>query len=48
MKTRKTINSKWSAYDKMIAKVHLAEWGVIYLDEYGCPLELEDAYEVVG
>lgn len=44
MKTRKTINKNWSAYDQTVAKCHLDNWGVIYLDEYNQPMDVEDVY----
>lgn len=42
MTTRKTINENWSNYDKAVAKCHLANWGVIYIDEYGEPIDVEE------
>ena len=41
MRTRKSINPRWSEYDISVAKTHLANYGVIYLDEYGCPIDDE-------
>lgn len=43
MKTTSTINEKWSAYDKVVANCHIANWGIIYIDEeFEQPLEVED------
>lgn len=44
MKTRKTIDQKWSAYDKSVARCHLDIWGVIYIDEYGEPIDVEEVF----
>lgn len=44
MKTRKTLKESWTAYDKSVAKCHLANYGVIYLDSYGVPID--DEYEL--
>lgn len=41
MKTTKDL-SKFKGYDLTVAQCHMDNWGVIYLDEYGCPLEVED------
>ena len=49
MKKTKRINPNWTAYDKSVAKCHLANYGVIYLDCYGQPIDdeylLEELYE---
>ena len=37
--TTTEINSEWSNYDKTTAKTHLMNYGKIYLDEYGCPID---------
>ena len=42
MKTTKEINKNWSAYDQRIAKLHLENYGLIYLDEYDQPMMIED------
>lgn len=42
--TAKEINEKWSMYDKVVATSHLKNYGEIYLDEYGCPI---DNYEEI-
>lgn len=41
MKTTKDL-SKFKGYDLSVAKCHLENWGVIYLDEYGLPLDVEE------
>ena len=47
MKTRKTINKGWCEYFKVTAKNHLANYGVIFVDEeYGHPIDNE--YELDG
>lgn len=49
MKTTTEINEKWDDYGKKVAECHLNNYGVIFLDEYGCPIdnehELEELYE---
>ena len=44
------IQSWWCDYDKHTGLCQLANYGVIFLDEYGCPIdneyELEYRYEV--
>lgn len=42
IKTRKIINNVWSEFDKAIGNCHLNNYGVIYLDEYGCPMDIDD------
>ena len=37
--------SRFTGYDLSLAKCHLNNWGVIYLDEYGSPIEIEDVIE---
>lgn len=37
-KTNK-IRECWSAYDQSVAQCHLDNYGVIYLDQYGCPID---------
>lgn len=34
--------SKFNGYDLVVAKCQLANWGVIYLDEYELPMDVED------
>lgn len=34
--------TKFKGYDLAVAKCHMENWGVVYLDEYGLPLEVED------
>lgn len=49
MKKTVTINPNWTAYDKSVGQSQLANYGVIYLDEYDLPIDdeylLEDLYE---
>jgi hypothetical protein len=49
MKTTKTINTNWCKYDQMVASCHLSNYGIIFLDEWGKPIdnefELEEAYQ---
>ena len=35
------IDKTWNSYDKIIAKCHLENYGKIYVDEYGCPIDNE-------
>ena len=42
IKTRKIINSTWCDFDKQVANCHLNNYGVIYLDEYSCPMDIEE------
>lgn len=41
MNTTKEISSAWSAYDQSVAKCHLINYGVIFLDEYSVPIDDE-------
>ena len=41
MNTTKEINSAWSAYDQSVAKCHLINYGIIFLDKYGVPIDDE-------
>ena len=41
VRTVKQINPEWSDYDKSVARCHMENYGVIYLDEYGCPIDNE-------
>lgn len=49
MITTTEINENWNDYSKKVAKCHLNNYGVIFLDNYGCPIdneyELEELYE---
>lgn len=49
MKTATEINDNWNGYNKSIAECHLSNYGVIFLDDYDCPIdneyELEELYE---
>ena len=38
-KTTININPEWNSYDRTTAKAHLMNYGKIYLDEYGCPID---------
>ena len=40
--------SGFVGYDLTVAKCHLSNWGVIYLDEYGCPMDVEEVMEMLG
>lgn len=33
------INEKWDEYDKSVAECQLENYGVIYLDNYGLPID---------
>ena len=41
MKTRKTINNTWNEYDRSVAQCMLYNYGIIFLDSYGCPVDDE-------
>lgn len=41
MNTTTEINTKWNEYDKLNAKCQLENYGKIYLDEYGHPIDNE-------
>lgn len=45
MKTTKEINENWASYDKSVAKCHLANYGVIFLDSFGLPIDDENEAE---
>lgn len=49
MKTTTTISSTWTAYDTTVAKAQLANYGIIFLDEYDSPIddidETDELYE---
>lgn len=36
-----SINPKWNSYDRTVAKSQLSNFGCIYIDEYGCPIDNE-------
>ena len=40
-KTTREINKDWNSYDQIQGKIHMANYGVIFLDEYGCPVDDE-------
>ena len=33
---------RFKGYDRSLAECHMANWGIIYLDEYLQPMEIED------
>ena len=39
MKTTEEIRADWNPYDKSVAKCHLSDYGIIYLDDYGYPID---------
>lgn len=41
MKTTKEIDKEWNAYDQSVAKCHLINYGIIFLDGYGIPIDNE-------
>lgn len=41
IKTVREINPAWSDYDKSVARCHMENYGVIYLDEFDCPIDNE-------
>ena len=49
METTDEIRADWDPYDKSVAKCHLSNYGIIYLDDYGWPIDdfewLEDLIE---
>lgn len=45
MKTTKMIDENWSAYDQKVGQCQLLNYGKIYLDEYGCPIDNEAEVE---
>lgn len=34
-----SIKTSWSDYDKSVAECQMENYGVIYLDDYGCPID---------
>ena len=42
VKTRNSISRAWSEFDKIIAKQHINKYGTIYLDEYDCPMDIDE------
>ena len=42
--TTTTFNTKWSEYDMEVAKCQMFNYGKVFLDEYGCPID--DEYEL--
>jgi hypothetical protein len=49
MVIRYSINPLWCAYDKVVAKVQLENYHMIFLDEYGLPIDdiehVEELYQ---
>ena len=45
--TTTEINPRWRQYDQLTAKAHLFNYGVIYLDEYGFPIDDEYLIEEI-
>lgn len=41
------IEQNWTDYDKTVAECQLANYGCIYLDDYGCPIDDENTLEVM-
>lgn len=35
------VDPEWNSYDKTVASVHLDNYGKIYVDEYGQPIDNE-------
>lgn len=33
------INEAWTEYDKSVAECQIENYSVIYLDDYGCPID---------
>lgn len=46
MKTTKDL-TQFKGYDLSVAECHIANWGVIYLDEYDKPMEVEDVIYIL-
>lgn len=45
MITTTKINEKWNDYDKLNAECQLSNYGKIFLDEYGQPIDNEHELE---
>lgn len=41
MKCQNYINPKWPAYDQAVGKCQLSNYGIIFLDQYGMPIDNE-------
>ena len=39
------IKQNWTKYDKSVAECQLANYGCIYLDRFGCPIDDENVTE---
>lgn len=46
--TTKSINKDWCDYDKRVAQCHLLNWGIIFLDDFGCPIDNEYELEYLA
>jgi hypothetical protein len=46
-KTTNTINPNWSKYDQVVASCHLTNYGTIFLDEWGHPIDSEYELETI-
>ena len=47
MKTTTEISSEWTDYDRLVAESHICNYGIIYLDEYGYPIDNEELIEEI-
>ena len=45
MNTATKINDSWNDYDKSVAEFQLVNYGKIYLDEYGYPIDNQNEIE---
>lgn len=43
MNTTYKINNAWNNYDKSVAKCHLSNYGIIFLDSFSLPVD--DQYQ---
>lgn len=43
-RTTSEADKAWSEYDKAVAAAQMRNYGKVYLDEYGCPIDNE--YEI--
>lgn len=44
--TTKHVNETWSDYNKTVARAHLSNYALIFINEYGCPIDNE--YDLMG
>lgn len=47
MKTTRRIKKWWSDYDRAVGQCHLANYGVIFLDQKGYPIDNEYELEEI-